>query len=256
MTDIQSVKIGITFPAKPRATDEEYRQAISTAGQSLGAPPVEICELRPGSRPLSSSPPEIVATLSALLLSGGADLDPACYGETIRYRNVEVERERDLHELALLKAALRRDIPILAICRGIQVLNVALGGSLYQDIFQDLQGNGKSPIPAHGDDSMLTPEERRKILHEIRIVEKNSHLYTAFEREHLEVNSRHHQAIRRVAPGLKVTAHAPDGIIEGAEAESYSWVVGVQWHPEAKEIVERFRPLFHSFVQQVAARIR
>lgn len=164
----------------------------------------------------------IIEAVDALLLTGGEDVDPARYGAP-RHPTVEVVNlERDATELALVAAARERGLPTLAICRGIQLFNVAFGGSLVQDI--------PSQRPSTIDHEPAGPRSER--VHDVR-VEAGSRLSAALGTTALRVNSLHHQGVDRVAEGLRATAWAPDGLIEGLEwATPDWWAVAVQWHPE------------------------
>ena len=182
--------------------------------------------------------------LDGLLLTGGGDVDPAKYGEAPHATISPAEPGRDDFELGLVKLARERKMPVLAICRGIQVLNVACGGTLVQDIASQVPGamSHRFDVPPH------QPMERA---HEIWI-DKDSQL-SRIMREKLnddscDVNSRHHQAIRQVAPGFVVSATAPDGVIEAIEDPGARFCVGVQWHPENFFRTGEFRPLFEGFV--------
>ena len=170
-----------------------------------------------------------------LVLTGGEDVDPGRYGATPHHKLGETDRARDAVELALIAGAERRRLPILAICRGIQILNVALGGTLYQDLTSERPG----PVD-HAD-----PRSR----HGLRI-ESGTLLHRTLEAVHGSVNSRHHQAIRDLAPALRANAWAEDGVIEGAEwADSGApWTLAVQWHPEDE--VEN--ALFRGFAEAIA----
>ena len=161
--------------------------------------------------------------LDGLLLSGGEDIDPAYYSEPRHEKCGPVSPDRDQVELTLTRWAMDDGKPLLAICRGIQVLNVALGGSLYQDIQAQVRGANKHDWrPGY-------PSNR--LSHTV-IVTPQTHLAHILETTSLPVNSMHHQAIKEVAPGLTVTARAPDNIIEALEAEEHPFAIGVQWHPE------------------------
>lgn len=166
---------------------------------------------------------EQLASVDGLLLQGGADVAPQSYGETPMQPGWEGDRERDVHEMRLVEAARDLGKPVLGICRGIQLLNVALGGTLYQDI--ELQAEG----------SLVHRDWHRyeQLEHEVRL-EADSWLAGVYETDTLLVNTVHHQAIKQLAPGLRATAWAPDGIIEAAEwtREAGPWMAGVQWHPE------------------------
>lgn len=169
-----------------------------------------------------------------LVLTGGEDVAPERYGATPHPRLGAVDPVRDAAELALIAAARARRLPILAICRGIQILNVALGGTLYQDLDSERPG----PVSHAGETD-----------HDVR-VEPGSLLERTLGVRSATVNSRHHQAIRDLAPGLRAVAWAADGVIEGAEPADASlpWTVAVQWHPE--DLTER--ALFDGFARAVA----
>ena len=161
--------------------------------------------------------------LDGLLLPGGGDVDPAYYGESRHARCGVASPERDETELALARWAMEEGKPLLAVCRGIQVLNVALGGSLYQDI------QAQAPGADRHDWHRGHPRDHRP--HTLAIVPQ-SRLAQLSGTIALPVNSLHHQAIKEVAPGLAVVARAPDGIVEAVEAPDHPFAVGVQWHPE------------------------
>jgi len=186
---------------------------------------------------------ESLQILDGLLLVGGGDINPAHFGEEVRFPLNLSHPLRDNFELALVRKAFELDLPILGICRGHQVLNVALGGSLYQDI--------PSEIPEALDHSQK--EKAGEVVHKIQI-EEGSCLEKVFGRE-LGVNSTHHQAVKDVGEGLEVTARAFDGIIEGIEGKGNGFVVGVQWHPE--RLLHQFpvqKKLFETFVDACRAK--
>ena len=183
---------------------------------------------------------ERAATLDGLVLGGGGDVHPRRYGEPLNGTYLDsIDEDRDALEMDLLRMCLERDLPVLAICRGIQVLNVALGGRLLQH------------LPGH------QPLDGEALTHAVR-VRAGSRLWTALgEMDTLVVNSYHHQGIAPdgLAPSLVASAWAEtDGLIEGVESLNHRWVVGVQWHPER---IHDFPPpsraaqrrLFHTFVQ-------
>jgi putative glutamine amidotransferase len=160
--------------------------------------------------------------LDALVLSGGEDLDPSWYGAQPSPYLTPPSRERDLFELALFAAARQRGLPILGICRGIQLINVALGGSLYQDLPSERPGSVE-----HRPDG---PRDVRS--HKVRLKE-SSRAAVALGATELTVNSAHHQAIKDLAPGLVASGWSEDGLIEAAETGSDGpWLLAVQWHPE------------------------
>lgn len=170
-----------------------------------------------------TDPGKGLAGCGGLLLTGGVDVDPALYGETPDPRTEEVNRRRDDFELGLLRQALATDLPVLAVCRGHQLLNVCLGGGLLQHI--------ESGAHVSREDRPITSG-----FHEVRVV-PGSKLQALYEAELLLVNSRHHQAVtpERLARGLICTAITDDGLVEGMESPTHRWVVGVQWHPERLE---------------------
>jgi putative glutamine amidotransferase len=166
----------------------------------------------------------VLDRLDGVLLSGGGDIDPALFGEELHPATCEIEPDRDRVELTLARWVVERDLPFLAICRGIQVLNVALGGSLVQDI--------PSQVPdalQHSFDRKTTP--RDYLAHPVKI-DPNSHLARIMQLEVAQTNSWHHQSIKQAAHGLRVTATAPDGVIEAVEVPGRRYAIGVQWHPE------------------------
>ncbi len=220
-------RIGITLCAHLA----DYVEAIRRAG---GEPLVV--------EPAAGAPGRAVETIDGLLLTGGADIDPALYGEA-RHPTVEpAEAGRDAFEIALVRLAVARDVPVLGVCRGVQVLNVAFGGGLVQDV------PGQTPgAVAHAvTDTPVT------WAHDVW-VSKGSRLWQAMQERLNEdaecrVNSRHHQAVGRVAEGFDAVATAPDGLIEAIERPASRFCVGVQWHPENFWRTGEFRCLFEAFV--------
>jgi putative glutamine amidotransferase len=213
---------------------EDYRQSILHTGG-------EVRIIAP-----SMSVADALADVGGLLLTGGGDVDPARYGETPHQTLDDVDPVRDEFEIALIAAARARDLPIFAICRGVQMLNVAAGGTLVQDIPSEVAGaiNHSLVVPPH------PPYE---LAHEVW-VEKDSLLATLLgERlvgsDTCEVNSRHHQAVKTVAPGYRVSATAPDGVIEAIEDPSARFCLGVQWHPENFFRTGEFRSLYKGFLE-------
>lgn len=187
----------------------------------------------------------ILNAVDGLLLTGGEDVNPSLYGSAPHPKLKTVNDRRDSTELALISEAKRRRTPILAICRGIQVLNVALGGTLIQDIRAECDG-----ALDHDDGS-----PRRSRTHGI-VVEPSSLTAAALGTTGCTVNSLHHQSVKDVSPDLKVTARSPDGIIEAVEAKDPDWwVLAVQWHPE--EMTDSPEPwdrgLFHAFAERLSS---
>lgn len=178
--------------------------------------------------PLLSHEDELILVLTALhgiLFTGGEDLDPAHYGESPHPKLGSLSPKRDRCEIALMKLAYSQRLPTLAICRGIQVMNVALGGTLYQDLKTQLPSCVSHQNP---DDKIDGP----RLQHPIK-VDANSHLSELLKTENLLVNSSHHQAIKRLSPELRSVATAPDGVIEAVEGKDRQFFLGVQCHPEA-----------------------
>lgn len=165
---------------------------------------------------------ELFSDCDGLLLTGGEDVDPTRYGAEPHAALGTVDPRRDENELALITEARARDLPILGICRGIQVLNVAFGGTLVQDL----------PAQRPGSIDHDPPSGRDVRSHPVSVTE-HSRLAQILEMVEFDANSFHHQAADRVGEGLTVTAVAPDGVVEGLEsADAHEWIVAVQWHPE------------------------
>ena len=179
---------------------------------------------------------ELIEDLDGLLLAGGDDCDPAVYGETPHPSVEPMDPRRQANDFTLARAARERGIPTLGICLGVQVMNVAAGGTLIQDIASSID----TEI-----DHASEPTDRHR--HEV-FIEANTHLANILGARELNVNSSHHQAIGRVAESLRVTAHAPDGIVEGLEDPGHPFYVGVQWHPEDMPHEESASALFGAFV--------
>jgi putative glutamine amidotransferase len=193
--------------------------------------------------PLKDQPGHVVGEVDGVMMTGGVDIDPARYGEDRHELVTAIEPERDEFEFALLLAARGAKLPVFGICRGLQVMNVALGGSLIQDIAAEMAG-----ILPH-----TVPSPPFHIAHEVWI-SKGTRLWTLMQEKMVDgetcsVNSRHHQAIKRLAPGFEVTATAPDGVIEAIECSSSTFCLGVQWHPENFWRTGEFRPLFEGFIE-------
>jgi putative glutamine amidotransferase len=196
--------------------DLDYVEGVAAAGGTpVVLPPVGD----------ESAAEALIHSLDGLLLSGGSDLDPGYYGEEPVPELGVTLPERDAFEMALVGLALRRGMPVFGICRGMQVLNVALGGTLYQD------------LPSQWDRDPLKHRQatpKWQPTHEVRVSE-GSYIAEVMGRESVKVNSYHHQGIRDLAEGLVVTGRSTDGVIEAVEAEDLSerWLLGVQWHAEA-----------------------
>lgn len=211
----------------------DYRAALERAG-------VEIRELMPALRL-----PDAVDGCDGLLLTGGVDVAPSLYGEA-PHPTVEIDPERDEYELQLAREALARDMPVLAICRGAQVLNVAAGGTLIQDI--------PSALPDATQHTVTEPKNALAHLVQVAPGTCLSRLL-AVRLGHdrtIAVNSRHHQSIKRTAPEFIVSALAPDGVVEAIEKPDARFCVGVQWHPENFWRTGEFHELFDALAEAAA----
>lgn len=207
--------------------------------------------LRAGGLPLVLSPllgaahnGPVLDLLDGLLLTGGEDVDPAHYGQPPHPRLGDVDPERDAFELGLFRDAQARGLPVLAICRGIQVVNVALGGTLWQD------------IPSERPEALPHAQQsgRDDRTHDV-VIQPDSLLAAALATTRCPVNSFHHQSIRELAPGLTVSGRAPDGEIEAVESDAGApWMLAVQWHPEEfhRHAAAPDHGLFDALVAQAA----
>ena len=185
--------------------------------------------------------------LDAVFLPGGVDMDPDQYSESRLPVCGVTDPDRDRVEVALVQWAMADRKPVLAVCRGVQVLNVAAGGTLYQDLVDWCDAAIKHDYWPN------EVKQRQDLVHEVTI-EEGTQLATIIGAGATTVNSMHHQGIKRLAPGLMVNARAPDGLIEGVEGRDDSYLIGVQWHPE--ELVETdpaMRRLFESFIESADA---
>jgi putative glutamine amidotransferase len=220
---------------------EDYRQSVLHVGGT-----VRIIDS-------SMSVKGSLADADGLLLTGGDDVAPRLYRETPHPTVVEAEPGRDEFELGVVREARARNLPIFAICRGVQVLNVAFDGSLVQDIPSEIHGALPHTLP-------VPPHQPYSLAHEVWIDQDT--LLWSLMRERLsdadscEVNSRHHQAIKRVAAGFRVSATAPDGVIEAIEDPAARFCLGVQWHPENFFRTGEFRPLFEGFIEAASRAVR
>ena len=208
----------------------DYRASLEAAG-------ARIRELTPDD-PL----PQALEGCSGLMLTGGVDVDPAEYGESDVHPTVELDPERDKYELALARLALSRDLPVLAICRGAQVLNTAAGGTLVQDI----------PSAFPGALNHQETDKKDEFVHDVTVA-PGTCLWTLLapqlrDEQSIPVNSRHHQSVASPAPGFIVSAVSPDGIVEAIEKPEAQFCVGVQWHPENFRRGGEFNTLFEGFV--------
>jgi putative glutamine amidotransferase len=209
----------------------DYEESVRRAG---GDARVVVCD--------RESPAQVVANSDGILLAGGGDVLPSIYGEVAHATFDAAEAGRDAYELELIRLAGEADLPLFAICRGIQVLNVGRGGTLVQHIPEDVSGAV--------DHNLRDP--RAAIAHEVWVTAGS--LLDRLMRETEEdggfpVNSRHHQSVKQLGTGLVTTATAPDGVIEAIEDPSKRFCLGVQWHPENFYRTGEFRALFEGFIE-------
>ena len=226
--------IGITavtaFDEKLYAQARAYAEAIWGAG---GEPLFLPCN------PDKSNCEQVIDLLDGLLVPGGHDIDPQLYGEEKLDVCGELIRFEDEYDIELIKETVKQGKPILAICRGMQIINALYGGTLYQD------------IPSQYSREILhtRAENEKESFHKVDI-EPESHLGKVIGEFHnVTVNTSHHQAVKKVAEGFSVTAKAPDGTIEAIENEDAS-IVCVQWHPERLQYEEIYRKLMKDFVER------
>ena len=242
-------RVGIT----PSPSEDQLSHGTFTR-YAMAAPYVEAV-LAAGGIPIVLPPQEghsreLLDAIDALLLSGGGDVAPARFGDdAVHPATYGVSPLRDRFEIDLIHEAIERDLPVLGICRGIQVLNVALGGTLVQDVPDQFR---HSEVVHRQNDAGLSPDD---IGHDVAIVPGTLLARVAGDVPTQGVNSYHHQAIRDLAPPLRVTATAPDGIVEGVELPGRDFILGVQWHPELmfERHGEQLRP-FAALVQAAEAR--
>lgn len=217
-----------------RLAEGYYASILQAGGTPLILPPYDNNEALLAALP----------AIDGLLLTGGGDINPLFMGEEPIQQLHSINARRDRQELLLTRLAADRQIPILGICRGLQVINAAFGGKLHQDIYIQAEATVK-----HDQDL-----ERACASHTI-VIEKESLLHRIFGKRQLAVNSFHHQAAAEAAPGFAVTAVAPDGIIEGIESTEYKSIIGVQWHPECFILNrdECMAPLFNWFIGEATS---
>ncbi len=221
--------VALTASSKPVTKPEKYarvriNEAYVRAVESAGLVPLIV--------PPSLSPEQaraVVDRVAGVVLTGGEDIDPSCYDAHRHPATQKSHPKRDATELALVEAAREAKRPLLGICRGMQLLNVALGGSLVQDLGMQRP----SDVPH----SLETSRTHR--VHSLTILER-SRLAAAIKQKQIEVNSLHHQAVDELAPSLRATAYAPDGVVEAVETRDDWWVLAVQWHPE--ELIDDSKP--------------
>ena len=224
------IAISVSDKEKAKGTESPYFRALVAAG----AHPEDLELVTPSAPALKR--------FDGVLFAGGEDVDPEFYEEQTKYDVVHVNRIRDEFEFALLDRALAARLPILGICRGSQVINVKFGGSLYQDLqrdYTDLEREHKQQ------------GSRGETTHTVTVTDADSHLGQVLRSSSCRVNSLHHQAIKRLGRGLKVTAHSEDGLVEAIEAaDDYPFLVAVQWHPEEINELPEERRIFEQFLER------
>lgn len=229
------IAVSVSEQEKARGTASPYVQALLAAGATEGE--LELVSSADSKRVHGND-------FDGILFAGGEDVDPTLYGEVKQHENVHEFRARDEFEFSLLDQALERRAPILGICRGVQMINVKFGGSLYQDMKEDAE-----PQFAHRQTD--EGKTRQEATHSVLVTDENSKLGEIVQGT-CRVNSLHHQAVKRVGRGLKVTARSEDGFVEAVEAaEEYPFLMAVQWHPEemVRDSIEQ-RELFVRFLEK------
>lgn len=195
-------------------------------------------------RPNDDNLHRMLAIASGILIIGGTDLNPTRYKEKNKFA-LEIDKERDRVEIYLAHHAIKHKIPILGICRGMQAINVALGGTLYQDVMKEMPGAIAHDFHHDGDGKFRA---RHLIGHKNTIVQ-NTRLSKIILKKTYDVNSLHHQGIKKLGAGLIASAHSPDGLIEGIEYVHHPFAIGVEWHPEELRDVGS-KKLFAEFICQ------
>ena len=220
------------------SSTEEYTAPYVESLRAAGFSEDEIRCVTPDDR---ETVHELALQTAGLVLCGGIDVHPERYGEEILNETVEIYPERDELEWDLLAAAQEAHIPTWCVCRGVQVLNVFLGGSLWQDL----------PVQRPSDIEHSIPNPKDVIAHTVEVLRPETGLGNLLSRETPQVNSRHHQAIRDLGEGLIPVARSADGLIEAVELPGGWWVRGVQWHPENLIALPLQRALWDDFARAV-----
>jgi putative glutamine amidotransferase len=227
------MRIALTLDSDADHQENDYISSLIRAGFRRE----EIEVLPPG------TPPE--GDFDGLVLGGGCDVEPSLYGESGRAEaRLELDPKRDATDFALLARALPKGTPILGVCRGLQVINVALGGTLVQDI----PSERPSPVVHEQAD-----DDKTRLDHTVAIA-PDTRLASIAGAAEVAVNSRHHQAIARPGRGLRVSATAPDGVVEAVESQGAGWLLAVQWHPENLSGDPVSQKLFSEFADAVRRR--
>lgn len=220
---------------KGRVPDYEINEMYINAVLAAGGLPF----ILPTNIPVSDWP-QLMSTFDGFLYSGGGDVDPSHYGGAVAANSYGFSEERDRFELGLLALILEADKPLLGICRGTQVLNVALGGTLIGDITSELPDAAKHNwYPSYA---------RDKRVHRVNVLPETK-LSELLGKKQVSTNSLHHQAIKQLGRGLTLSATAEDGVVEGVEMSGKRFVVGVQWHPEHLQDDPAMRALFEGLVE-------
>jgi len=228
------IAVSVSEKEKEKGAESPYFLALLAAGADASEIALVSASDAPRVRP---------GDYDGILFTGGEDVDPAFYGENKQYESVHDHRPRDQFEFSLLERALARRVPILGICRGVQMINVKFGGTLFQDMKEDAE-----PQLEHRQTDL--GKSRQEATHSVLVTDSESSLGTIV-RGACRVNSLHHQAIKRLGRGLKVTARSEDGFVEAVEsAEEYPFLMAVQWHPE--EMVNNSAEQREIFVRFIA----
>lgn len=231
----EPARIGISWEREfPDGKVSEDVQMYIDSVKKAGAEPVLLPQVKN-----KKDAEKVLKTVDAVILTGGEDITPSYYHEKPHPKAFEPKADRDVSDYWLLKTAIEEDYPVLGTCRGMQMMNIILGGTLYQDLPSEYISN-----LVHRD-----PKGENFVYHDCTITDKNSHLYKMLKTEKLTVNAWHHQALERLGEGLKVTAKSSDGIIEGVELEGKTFVVGTQFHPEwhvGSDKNYKFLPVFET----------
>lgn len=211
------------------ALTEAYTQSIARSGATPLLIPLGLSE---------EQLMDVLDRIDGILFAGGGDIHPGAYGSQMHPLVAEVDADRDRVEIFLAQRVIEQKMPFLGICRGIQLVNVALGGTLWEDLEDQRPGSSRHSY---------FPEFPRKHLAHVVNIYSNSKLASILQTDQAQVNSLHHQGIHELAPGLMATAVAPDGLIEAAEIPDYPFGIAVQWHPEWLPDSAAQDELFHSF---------
>jgi putative glutamine amidotransferase len=235
MTDpligVTTYRLATRYGFQAHAVSEKYIQALADAGAAPVLIPLGLSEAQLA---------RIYASLDGILFTGGGDIHPRFYGAPYDEQIYMLDEDRDRVELSLFQHTMEAQLPFFGICRGFQLVNVGLGGSLYTDILAQHPGAQRHDF---------YPDFPRDLLaHPVTLV-NGSRLAKILGDGQVQVNSLHHQGVRQLAPGLVASAYAPDGMIEALELPGYPFGMAVQWHPEWLQEHPPMRRLFAQFVQ-------